>query len=270
MDPAGEHPEDHRKQHHKGHKAQHHQGQRIVEHQHGRQYAHHHHGILGQGDDDVGEHVADGIGIVGNTGHQLAHRNVVELLVAQLFNVGEHIQPDLRKDLLSGLLQDHGLRIGANQRNRQNTGVDGHHGPKIAQLEISLDGILNMADQQRRDDLVANGQHHHEKHQDKALPVRLGIPQESGDDLAVTHVPVGVIVLFLDSLQGNVGSDEHQREAADDGAHDHQRQVGSYKLKHRPRLLPPPASAGLPSCGIPHSRHTALRGCPQPPTHHRR
>ena len=263
--PAGELAEDHGEQHNKGHKAQHHQGQCIVEHQHGRQHAHDDHAVLGQGDDDVGEHVADGIGIVGNTGHQLAHRDVVQLLMAQAFNVGEHIQPDGRQDLLSGLLQDHGLQEGADQRYHQNAGVHRHHDPKVGQLKLMLEDVLNVADEQGRNHFVADGNHHHEENHHKALPIGLGVAQKPVDDFGVLHMPVGVLVGLFALLQGKVGQQEHQRECANNRTHDRDGKVVFHKLKHPVRLLPLPASASPPSCGTRRRSHRALRGCQPPP-----
>ena len=136
MGPAGELAENQGEDHHKRHEAQHHQRQCVIDQQHGSEYADDHHGIFGQGDQNVGEHKGDGVGVVGDAGHQFTHRHTVQLLVAETFNVGEQIQANLRQNFLSRLLQDHGLEIGADQRHDQNAGVRRHQGKQLGQSEI--------------------------------------------------------------------------------------------------------------------------------------
>ena len=116
---AGELAEDDREDHDEGHKAEHHQRQLVVQAEHGHQNAQNDKAVLGQLDQEVCEHHGDGVGIVGHSGDQLAHRDLVELLVCQRFNVAEQILPQIGDDALTHPLQDHGLQVGAAHREHQ-------------------------------------------------------------------------------------------------------------------------------------------------------
>ena len=135
---AGELPENHSEEHHEGHKAQNHQCQRIVDKQHSSHNADDDQSVFCQSDDDVGEHEADGVGVVADTSHQLADGDVVQLIVGETFDVGEYIQPDLGENLLTGLLQQHGLQVGANQGDHQHACVDDDQLIKLCQLKAVL------------------------------------------------------------------------------------------------------------------------------------
>ena len=89
MDLPGEGAEDDGEQHQERHEAQNHQGEGVVEHEHSRQYAHHDKGVFHHVYQDVGEHHGDGVGVVGDAGDQLAHGNLIELIVGQPLDVGE-------------------------------------------------------------------------------------------------------------------------------------------------------------------------------------
>ena len=116
---AGELAEDDREDHDEGHKAEHHQRQLVVQAEHGHQNAQNDKAVLGQLDQEVGEHHGDGVGIVGHAGDQLAHGDLVELLVCQRFNVAEQILAQIGDDALAHPLQDHGLQVGAAHREHQ-------------------------------------------------------------------------------------------------------------------------------------------------------
>jgi len=116
---AGELAEDDREDHDEGHKAEHHQRQLVVQAEHGHQNAQNDKAVLGQLDQEVGEHHGDGVGIVGHSGDQLAHRDLVELLVCQRFNVAEQILAQIGDDALAHPLQDHGLQVSAAHREHQ-------------------------------------------------------------------------------------------------------------------------------------------------------
>ena len=115
--------EDDREDHDEGHKAEHHQGQLVVQAEHGHQNAQNDKAVLGQLDQEVGEHHGDGVGIVGHSGDQLAHRDLVELLVCQRFNVAEQILAQIGDDALAHPLQNHGLQVGAAHREHQHTRI---------------------------------------------------------------------------------------------------------------------------------------------------
>ena len=116
---AGELAEDDREDHDEGHKAEHHQRQLVVQAEHGHQNAQNDKAVLGQLNQEVGEHHGDGVGIVGHSGDQLAHRDLVELLVCQRFNVAEQILAQIGDDALAHPLQDHGLQVSAAHREHQ-------------------------------------------------------------------------------------------------------------------------------------------------------
>ena len=175
MDRPGKFLEHDGKENQEGHKAQHHQRQGVVEHQHGPQHTEDHHGVLYQCHQDVGKQVADGVGVVTHPGHQLAHGDLVQLLVGKAFDAAEDVQPELGQDLLAHLLEDHGLKIGADHGHHQNAGVHRHHPVQLRQGEISLDDALNFAHQQRRDHIVGDGHQHDDKYQYKFLFIGDGV-----------------------------------------------------------------------------------------------
>ena len=265
VNPAGELPEDQGEQHHEGHEAQHHQGQRPVQQQHGHQHTHDDHGVLHQSHQNVGKHEGNPVGVVGDTGHQLAHGDVVQLFMAQLFNVGEHVQTDPGQDLLTNLLEGHGLQIGADQTDHQNTCVDAHHGKQVGKLELVLDGGLNVTHQQGGDQIIDDGKEHDEEHTHKALPVGLGIAQQPADDLLIGELPLPVVARFLMPAQGDPGQNEGDGKGANDGCHDDHRQKFHNKLMHCDRLPLLPASGGLPFSGRPGRFRTVRHACRRPP-----
>ena len=207
--PTGELAEDHREQHHEGHEAQNHQRQRIVQQQHGCQHTHDDHAVLSQCHDDVGEEEADVVGVIGDAGHQLAHGDIVELLVGELLDVGKYVQTQLGQDLLAGLLQDHGLQVGADQTHDQNACVDGHQSEQVVQFKGVFDGVLNVADEQGGQQVIDDGKQHHEEDDDEVFPVGLAVGQQPADDLAVGHMPLAVVKFFLALLQSDVGEDKY-------------------------------------------------------------
>ena len=185
VDLPGELLEDHGEQHHKGHEAQHHQRQNVVQHQHGSKNADEHHHILHQCYQDVGKHIRDGVGVVGGTGHQLAHGNVVQLGMAQALDVGEDVLPDLGQNFLAGLLQDHSLEIGTDQADDQNPRVHRHPDIQVPQCKILLHQHLDVTDEQRRHQIVDDGQQHDEEGQQKVLPVGFRVMKQAADDLGI-------------------------------------------------------------------------------------
>ena len=148
VDMAGELLEDDGKEHQKRYKAQDHQRQSVVQNQHCRQHTDDHQRVLRQSHQNVGEQIADGVGVIGDSRHQLAHGDLVQLRVGKLLNVGEGIQTDLRQDLLAGLLQNHCLEIGADHGYHQNARIYSHQRIELRKLEVLLDGALNVRHQQ--------------------------------------------------------------------------------------------------------------------------
>ena len=254
----GELAENDREKNHKGNEAQHHQRQLVVEQQHGHQHADDDKNVFDHGDQDIGKHHGNGVGIVGNAGHQLAHGNLVQLLVGQAFNVGEQVLAQGGKNLLSGFLQGDGLHIGACHGDHQHPGVYHDHAEQRGQLKPGLDHLLNAAHQQRRHNVVGDGDQHQRQHPRELLPVGQGIDHQPGHDFPVFHVPVEARV-FRPAAHQQVGCDKNDGKHAYNGAHNHQRQ----KLTHVPRLLPPPGAAGPPSGGRRRRCRTAPDGCPR-------
>ena len=181
--------------------------------------------------------------------------------MAQLFNVGEHIQTNLGQDLLTGFLQQHSLQIGADQTDHQNAGVNANHGEQVAQLELFLDGILNMHHQQGGDQIVNDGEEHDEEDCHEVLPVGLAVAEQTGDNFFVGHMPLIVQQLVLGLFHGEIGKNEGDGKTADDGTDNDHGQIFHNKIKHCGRLLPLPASAGPPSCGSRGNCCKVPRGC---------
>ena len=259
-DPAvgltGELVEQHREEYQEGCKAQDHQSQGVVEHQHGHQHAHDHQRVFGKGHQNVGEHIGNGVGIVGHPGDQLADGDIVELFVGELLNMGEQVKPQGGQDLLTGFLQDHGLHIGADQGDHQNARIDPHHGKQGGHLEPVLNHALDAADEQRRHHVIGDGDEHGKKGNGELPAVVLRVDQQPADQLAVGHMAlIGLSFHPIFGLQINQQKDGGG--GADDGAHDQKGQI----LMHCACLLPLPAFAGLPFCGRPDRFHKAPYGC---------
>ena len=167
--------EDDRKDHDEGHKAEHHQGQRVVQAEHRHQNAEDDEAVLGQLNQQVGEHHRDGVGVVGHTGDQLADRDLIELLMGERFNMGEQVLAQIGDDPLADPLQDHGLKIGACHRENQHAAVDGHRCKQLAQRKIAGDQLFDITDDQRRRDVVGDGEKHQEADDDKLTCIRFCI-----------------------------------------------------------------------------------------------
>ena len=128
---TGELLEDVCEQCHKGYKAQHHQSHRIVNKEHGYQNTCNNHDVLDEGHQNVGKEATDAIGIVGDTGHQFAHRDIIELFVAQTLNMAKDVLTQVGQDLLTDLLQDHCLQVHTDHRDHHDHSVSTHHGKEF-------------------------------------------------------------------------------------------------------------------------------------------
>ena len=231
----GKFAEDHRKQHDKGHKAQHHQGQLVVDQQHGPQDAQDHKTVFGQVDKQVGEHHGDGVGVVGHTGDQLAHRDLVQLLVGQGLDVGEQVLPQIGDDPLARLLEDDRLEIGADHGKDQDARIDRHHPEQSLQGEIPHQHLLHLAYDQGGHDVVHDGKKHQQPRRQEAAQVGPGIMGQPPDDLAVGDVALKAHGgLFV--LDRGIGEDQQGRHRADQPACQHK----GIQLHHE---LPPPSSS---------------------------
>ena len=259
--PAGEAAEQHRIQKNKGYENQHHQGKAGVQQEHGHQNAYQHQHLLGHVHQHVGKHHGDGVGVVGDTGHQLAGGNLVQLIVGQLFNVGKDAQPEAGENLLTGLLQDDGLEIGADHGDNQNSCI--HHHPADQGRHgkaCLLHQLLNASDHVRGQKVIGKGYHGNDKCQQKGLPVGLGKGQQAANQLRILHEPLLLGGLFLSHKDG--GNDEGHGEHQHDPCHNENGQILSHCCVP---LLPLPAAAGLPSSGSPGRSHTNPRACRRPP-----
>ena len=253
----GKLPEDHGEQDYKGHETQYHQCQSVIEHQHSAQNAYDDHAVLYHGDQNIGKHHGNGIGVITNTSDQLAYGNIIELLMGQAFDMGEDVQAELGQDLLAGFLQDHGLEVGTDHADDQNTGVYTNQREQIAELKIPFDSTLNMADQQGRDHVVHNGYHHNQQYRYEIQPVGLGVDDQPFNQLAVGHMAVEADGLFL-VFNGSVGQNKNDGEGTNDGTNNQNRQI----LMHFDlRLLLLQAAGDLPSSDRQDRFHTAPGEC---------
>ena len=208
------------KQYHEGHKTENYQGHGVVDEQHHHHNAHNHHGIFHQSDQHIGKHHGNGVGVIGNTGHQLAHGDVVQLLVRKALNMGEHIFTKGRQKLLTDFLQKHGLNIHTDQGNDQNGGIGGDHPVKGAQREaFLLYQLLNVTNQHRGGQVIGDGDQHHHENNDELLFIGLGIVEKPLYDLTVGGCPLPA-TLFLLPLHQQIGGQENGGGKADDGAYD--------------------------------------------------
>ena len=133
--------------------------------------------------------------------------------------MGEDVQTQGRQDLLTGLLQDHGLEVGTDHADDQNAGIHRNQSEQIGQFKLILDGTLDVTDQQGRDHVVANGDDHDQQHCQKILPVGLGVNDQPFDQFAVFHVAVEAYGLFL-VFHGEIGHNEGDGESTNNGAND--------------------------------------------------
>ena len=264
--PAGKLAEDHRKQHDKGHKAQHHQGQLIIQADHRHQDAQDHKRIFGQVDQQIGEHHGDSVGVVGHTGDQLAHRDLVELLMGQRLDMDKQILTQVRNNALSHFLQDHRLEIGAAHREQQHSGIYNHCRKQVLQRKGAHHQFLDITDQERRNDIVGDREQHQKAYNHKLRQIGPCIRRQAADDLPIRHIALKTHGGFF-ILDRCISADQQCRHGTDDAAHQQKR----VKISHcSPPLSHPPAAADLPCAGTRHSGHTAAHGCPhlqcgQPP-----
>ena len=217
---AGELLEHIGEKHHEGHEAQHDQGHCVVDEQHHHHNTDDHHGVLYQSDQHIGEHHGNGVGIVGDTGHQLAYGNVVQLLVGKAFDVGEHILTESRKKLLTDLLQDHGLYIHTDQRNDEDRGIECYHLEQDLQGEaFLLYQLLDIAHQHGSNQVVGNGDQHYHKNHDKLLFIGSCIVEKTANDLTVGKGAIPLVFLFFPLYQ-QISRQENGGGKADNGTDD--------------------------------------------------
>ena len=176
---AGELAEDDRKNHDERHEAEHHQGQGVVQTEHRRQNAQNDEGVLGQVDQEVGEHHGDGVGVVGHTSDQLAHRDVVQLAMGKGFDVGKEVFAQVGDDALAHPLQDDRLQIGAAHRKDQHAPIDGHTDVEAPEREIASHKLFDIAHDEGRGDVIGDGEEDEKAHHDELVPIGLGVTEEA-------------------------------------------------------------------------------------------
>ena len=240
---SGEFAEDNGKQNNKGNKAQHHQGEHIIEAKHCYKHTENNEYVFDEVDDNVGEHHRNAVGVVCNTGNELAHGNVVELLVRKLFNVLKEIKTDVGNDLLSDFLQGNGLQVGAHHCNNKDAGVKCNSQKQGSQFKIRLlDVALNVTDEVGADDVVRDGKKHQRQHKSELCAIGLGVNEQAFDDLLVRDVTVKAHRFFF-VLNEGICNDEDDGKDAQNAARNDKRIV-SFKYRHI--ISPPPISAALP------------------------
>ena len=240
---SGEFAEDNGKQNDKGNKTQHHQGEHIIEAKHCHKHTENNEYVFDEVDDDIGKHHRNAVGVVCNTGNELAHGNVVELLVRKCFNVFKKIETDVGNDLLSDLLQGNGLQIGADHGNNKNAGIKRNSQKEGGELKLRLlDVALNVTDEIGTDDVVRDGKKHQRQHKSELCAIRLGVNEQAFDDLLVRDVTVKAHRFFFVFDEG-IGNDEDDGKDAQNAACNNERIV-SFKYRHI--ISPPPISAVLP------------------------
>ena len=164
------------------------------------------------------------------------------------------------QDSLSGFLQNQCLKVGTDQRNDQQGGIDRHGGIKRRKRKAVFDHFLNVAHQYRRDHIVGNRDDHQQKYQQEGAFVGLYIPQKPSDDFAVFHAPVKTDSFFL-LAYGQVCKEKNSRKNARNSADYEKRKVFTHGV---PLLSVRPTVADQRFFCRQDSGHTVLRGCPHP------
>ena len=177
--------------------------------------------------------------------------------MGEALNVDEQVLPQGGEDALSRPLEDDGLEVGADQGDDEDARVQQDPAAQRSQLEVVLDHLLDGAHDQRRGQIVGDGDQHDAQHQDKLLLIGHRVLEEAADELPVLHVAVeaqGLLLVFDPEVGGHKDGGKH----ADDRRDDQDRQI----LTHYEVLPPPLISEGPPCAGTPCSFHRARRGGP--------
>ena len=96
------------------------------------------------------------------------------------------------------LLQDDHFEVQANNRNGENAGKNGNAAIERRQGKAAVfEHFLNIADDDRRKNVIRCGKQHNEQHARKGLPMRFCIAQKATDDLAVAHVTFKAEPFFI-------------------------------------------------------------------------
>jgi len=177
----------------------------------------------------------------------------------------EDILPQMGEDLLTYLLQNDGLNVGADHGYHHDGGVDRHLTEQVAHFKVFFDDTLNAADQRGGNHIEGDRDHHDDKDGDEGAPVGLGVFGQPADQLRVLHVPVRLLRILF-PFQLNVGNEKCHGEGADDGTDDNNGKV----LNHGRCLLPLPVAAALPFSDTRRRFPAALRGGQRPPPCRRR
>ena len=148
-------------QHNERNKAQHHKCKLVIEDEHCREHAQNNEHVFNHSYQNMGKHHGNGIGVVGNTGNQLAHGNVIKLVMRKAFYVCEQILAKRRKYLLTGFLQNNCLKIGTHHRDNQNCRINSDLYKQRTELELFYNKLFDITYDNRRDNIVSDGKQHY-------------------------------------------------------------------------------------------------------------
>ena len=87
--------------------------------------------------------------------------------MGQRLNVGEQILAQVRDNALADPLQNDGLQIGADHRKDKYPRIDGYARKQLRQGKIPGHKLLQRADDQRRDNVIGDGEYHQKQDQNK-------------------------------------------------------------------------------------------------------
>ena len=126
--------------------------------------------------------------------------------------------------------------------------------------------VLDIADQHGRQQIVGNGDQHDHKDSCELEAIGFRISQQALDDHRIRHIAVELLHSLV-PLNLDIGNQEGDGKDANNGTHN---ENGQILIHCDARLLPLPASAAPPSCGIPRRWHRARHGFrKQRPCRHR-
>ena len=172
-------------------------------------------------DEDVGEHLVDGLHVIGQPGHDLSDRGDVKEAHGQLLHMAEKLVAQIVDNILSHLLQQQGLGPVQQheQEQRRQIQAGGRQNPREPRVrflsrfpvlpaggdhalvglagDIAVDGV---SDDHGADQLQPCQQQHQDQAQDEDLPVRLQIPDQTPHGFPVIVNVLPVLILGAEQI----------------------------------------------------------------------